>query len=68
VANERKVNSDAEREQSERRRKGETGGLPPSQTTTRKATYMPSMTNLPCAKLMEFIMPQISVRPEENSA
>ncbi len=43
-------------------------GPPPSQTTTRSATYMPSMTNSPWAKLMKFIMPQISVRPEENSA
>ncbi len=39
-----------------------------SQTTTSSATYMPSMTNSPWAKLMKFIMPQISVRPEENSA
>ena len=43
-------------------------GPPPIQTTTRNATYMPSITNSPWAKLMKFIMPQISVSPEENSA
>ena len=30
--------------------------------------YIPAMTKSPWAKLMTFIMPQISVRPEENSA
>ena len=48
--------------------KPNTAGPPPSHTTTSSATYMPSMTNSPCAKLMKFIMPQISVRPEENRA
>ncbi len=29
---------------------------------------MPSITNSPWAKLMKFIMPQMSVSPDENSA
>ena len=48
--------------------KPNTAGPPPSHTTTSSATYIPSMTNSPCAKLMKFIMPQISVSPDENSA
>ncbi len=43
------------------------GPAPNSENTT-KAAYMPSMTKSPCAKLTMFIMPQTSVRPEENSA
>ena len=35
---------------------------------TTNATYMPSMTESPWAKLTMFIMPQISVRPDENNA
>ncbi len=30
--------------------------------------YIPTMTKSPWAKFTTFIMPQISVRPEENSA
>src|ERR1700722_13134882 len=43
-------------------------GPTPNTDHTTNATYMPSMTKSPWAKLMTFIMPQISVRPEENSA
>ncbi len=43
-------------------------GPPCRYVTTTKATYMPIMTNSPCAKLMTFIIPQMSVSPDENSA
>ncbi len=45
-----------------------TKGPPPSAVHTMTAAYMPSMTKSPCAKLTTFIMPQISVRPDENRA
>ena len=45
-----------------------TNGPTPSTVHTTNATYMPSMTKSPCAKLTMFIMPQIKVEPEENSA
>jgi hypothetical protein len=48
--------------------KPKVSGPPPIQTTTSRATYMPSMTNSPWAKLITFIMPQINVSPEENKA
>ena len=43
-------------------------GPAPNKVQTTKATYIPSMTKSPCAKLTMFIMPQTSVRPDENSA
>ena len=43
-------------------------GPPPSAVQTMTAVYMPSMTKSPCAKFTTFIMPQISVRPDENRA
>src|SRR5262245_25770571 len=43
-------------------------GPPANAVQTMKAVYIASMTKSPCAKLITFIMPQISVRPEENSA
>src|SRR6185312_4409069 len=43
-------------------------GPTPNTLKTTKAAYMPSMTKSPCAKLTMFIMPQTSVRPEDNSA
>lgn len=43
-------------------------GPAPNRVQITKATYIPSMTKSPCAKLMMFIIPQIRVRPEENSA
>ncbi len=45
-----------------------TQGPVPNSVQTTKATYIPSMTKSPCAKLTMFIMPQIKVRPDENSA
>ena len=45
-----------------------TNGPTPNSVQTTNATYMPSMTKSPWAKLTMFIMPQISVRPDENSA
>src|SRR5262249_2743489 len=69
MADEREVDDDAEHEQRKRGGKAERLRPPrPSHTTTSSATYMPSMTNSPWAKLMKFITPQISVRPEENKA
>ena len=39
-----------------------------SRVKAKKAAYIASMTKSPWAKLTTFIMPQISVRPDENSA
>ncbi len=39
-----------------------------SSVQAKNATYIASMTKSPCAKFTTFIMPQISVRPDENSA
>ena len=68
VPDQRQIDADAEHEQSTSRGNTEHRRAPPIQVTTSNATYMPSMTNSPWAKLMKFIMPQIKVRPEENSA
>ena len=38
-----------------------------AEVQAKNATYIASMTKSPWAKLTTFIMPQISVRPEENS-
>ena len=46
----------------------EAAGPPPNAVQTMKAVYIASMTKSPCAKLITFIIPQIRVRPEENSA
>src|SRR5262245_28505564 len=46
----------------------EAAGPPPTRVHTRNAVYIASMTKSPWAKLITFIMPQIRVRPEENSA
>ena len=45
-----------------------TSGPRCSEVKSTKATYIAIMTKSPCAKFTTFIMPQISVRPEENRA
>ena len=68
MADERQINADAEHEQSQRRGDREYDRAAAHPHDDKNATYMPSMTNSPWAKLMTFIIPQIRVRPEENSA
>ena len=69
VAHQAEIDHDAEGEQQHRGERDEhTSGRACSRVKAKNAAYIASMTKSPCAKFTTFIMPQISVRPEENSA